>query len=202
MKKICDICGEKLGFYKFRYDEGVICKACYKKASKNFVETIRHKTYHEIKSLCEEENTQLEQLIFEKTGKVGNYILLDDKNKQLCIPHNRANESERKQVEFVLYEDINKIQLSCVPDITEEELSNWEKNKEKKVITSLEIFIYTKTRNDIRKIIMLSSPVRVNSFAFRRIFAFTKKILKILNEIQEKNEKSEENKIEENYEEV
>ena len=66
----------------------------------------------------------------------------------------------------------------------------------------MKIFIYTKTRNDIRKIIMLSSPVRVNSFAFRRIFAFTKKILKILNEIQEKNEKSEENKIEENYEEV
>ena len=44
--KTCDICHEPIGmFNKFRYTDGYICKKCYKKASRNYTETIAAKTW-------------------------------------------------------------------------------------------------------------------------------------------------------------
>ena len=51
--KTCDICHEPIGmFNKFRYADGYICKACYKKASRNYTETITTKKLDELKALC------------------------------------------------------------------------------------------------------------------------------------------------------
>ena len=80
--KTCDICDAPLGmFKKFRYAEGYICKACYEKASNHFTETIAKKSYGEIRKLCEKQGGLTED--FEITGRIGNYILFDEKNRKI-----------------------------------------------------------------------------------------------------------------------
>ena len=82
--KTCDICDAPLGmFKKFRYAEGYICKACYEKASNHFTETIAKKSYGEIRKLCEKQGGLTED--FEITGRIGNYILFDEKNRKICL---------------------------------------------------------------------------------------------------------------------
>lgn len=46
MGRTCDVCGKELSVLnKFRYEEGFICKECYAKASRQFTETIRVKSF-------------------------------------------------------------------------------------------------------------------------------------------------------------
>lgn len=47
----CDVCEKKLKIIsRFRYADGYICKECYKKASRQFTETITKKLYQKFKN--------------------------------------------------------------------------------------------------------------------------------------------------------
>ena len=97
--KTCDICDAPLGmFKKFRYAEGYICKACYEKASNHFTETIAKKSYGEIRKLCEKQGGLTED--FEITGRIGNYILFDEKNRKICLLNNRINQKQVSEPEL------------------------------------------------------------------------------------------------------
>lgn len=176
--KTCDVCSSKLGLQKFAYADGYICKNCYKIASRNYTETVCQKKLAEIKVLFENSMSDNEQgSFFEATRKIGNYLLVDDKNEKICIINNRL-QNPNKKPEIYTIDSIKKIKLQCNPPYNISELQNAITQKEKFVILQLAINIYTGT--NCREIIFLNSPVRTNSFAFKRIFLFANEAYNIL----------------------
>ena len=109
--KTCDVCQKPLGvFNKFRYADGYICKECYKKASNHFAETIVKKNLSEIKELCERyEATQTDE--FQITGKIGNFLLIDEIHQKICLPNNRMVKKEAALPEFYAIEDIEQCRI-------------------------------------------------------------------------------------------
>ena len=113
--RTCDVCQKTLGvFNKFRYADGYICKECYKKASNHFAETIVKKNLSEIKALCEKyEETQTDE--FKITGKIGNFLLIDEENQKICLPNNRMVKKEATLPEFYAIEDIEQCKIEVDP---------------------------------------------------------------------------------------
>ncbi len=173
----CDVCGNKLGILnKFKYSDGYICKECYKKASRQFTETITQKKLEEIQELCDQERDEESFFNFEVTGKIGSYLLVDEKNRRICILNNRIVGQKVSDPEFYDIAEIKSSEIQYSPKRKWEELekSMLQKNDES-VIQFLRICI---TLNDdrIKVISLLSKPVRVKSYAFRQSFHFAKKI--------------------------
>ena len=117
--RTCDICDAPLGmFKKFRYAEGYICKECYEKASNYFTETIAKKSYGEIRELCERKSELSED--FEITGRIGNYILMDEKNRKVCLLNNRINQKQVSEPEFYSLDWISRCRIDYRPFMSPE----------------------------------------------------------------------------------
>lgn len=172
--KTCDICSASLGMLKkFRYADGFICKDCYEKASNQFTETIAKKSYSEIKELCERKSELAED--FEITGRIGNYILFDEKNRKVCLLNNRINQKQVAEPEFYALDEISECRLDYSPAMSLDELEHKIKTKDAGIIKYLKVSV--KFQNGSQKeISLISNPVRIKSFAMKQSFAFAKRI--------------------------
>lgn len=172
--KTCDICSASLGMLKkFRYADGFICKDCYEKASNHFTETIAKKSYSEIKELCERKSELAED--FEITGRIGNYILFDEKNRKVCLLNNRINQKQVSEPEFYALDEISECRLDYSPAMSLDELEHKIKTKDAGIIKYLKVSV--KFQDDSQKeISLISNPVRIKSFAMKQSFAFAKRI--------------------------
>lgn len=172
--KTCDICDAPLGmFKKFRYAEGYICKACYEKASNHFTETIAKKSYGEIRKLCEMQGGLTED--FEITGRIGNYILFDEKNRKICLLNNRINQKQVSEPEFYPLDKISECRIDYRPFMPLGELEDKIKSKEAGTIHSLKVLIKLEDGQE-KQIPLISNPVRIKSFAMKQSFSFAKRI--------------------------
>lgn len=181
----CDVCGTKLRILgRFRYAEGYICKTCYKKASRQFTETITKKTRLEIQKLCHDNSSIMQEQNFEITGRIGNYILFDEKNRRICILSNRMTSKQISEPEFYSIGDIETCQICSVPELTKEELENKVQKKENEVIHSLKVRIKLYDEKQIIDIVLISSRVRIKSYAFRQSYHFAKRIQEEIERLQ------------------
>lgn len=172
--RTCDICDAPLGMLKkFRYAEGFICKDCYEKASNHFTETIAKKSYDEIRELCERKSKSAED--FEITGRIGNYILFDEKNKKICLLNNRINQKQVSEPEFYSLDKVSECRIDYRPAMSLEELEDKIKSKEAGTIHYLKVLIKLKDGQE-KQIPLISNPVRIKSFAMRQSFSFAKRI--------------------------
>lgn len=186
--RTCDICQSPLGMLrKFKYKDGYICKECYKKASRNYTETITQKTLSEIENLCHNEREINEE--FEITGKIGNYLLIDEKNNKICILNNRMTTKKVSAPDFYKIENIAGCEIICHPALTVEELEGKVEGKEDEIIDFLKVSIFLKDKKNPVEIPMLSNPVRTKSYAFSQVFYFAKRITAEIKRLQRENEK-------------
>ena len=174
--KTCDVCQKPLGiFNKFRYADGYICKECYKKASNHFAETIVKKNLSEIKALCEKyEETQTDE--FKITGKIGNFLLIDEEHQKICLPNNRMVKKEATLPEFYALGDIERCKIEVEPKQSISELEHKAERREDGTINSLKVRLWITGKKDIAEITLLSNPVRIKSYAFRQSLQFARKI--------------------------
>lgn len=174
--KTCDVCQKPLGiFNKFRYADGYICKECYKKASNHFAETIVKKNLSEIKALCEKyEETQTDE--FKITGKIGNFLLIDEEHQKICLPNNRMVKKEATLPEFYALGDIERCKIEVEPKQSIDELEHKAERREDGTINSLKVRLWITGKKDIAEITLLSNPVRIKSYAFRQSLQFARKI--------------------------
>jgi len=175
--KTCDVCGNQLGVMnKFKYEGGYICKECYKKASRQFTETITQKSLSEIKELCARQRDDESFENFAVTGKIGNYLLVDEKHRRICIPNNRMVSQKVSEPEFY---DMDDIKGSCIQFYPEMSLEELEKKvllrKDESAVDYLRICISMKDGTE-KMLPLLSKPVRIKSYAFRQSFRFAKKL--------------------------
>lgn len=181
MKK-CDVCGNTLHIMgRFKYAEGYICKECYKKASRKFTETIIQKSFEEIKELCEEYNEEIES--FEMTGKIGNYLLVDEIHHKICIPNNRMLYKKISNPEFYEIKDLKKCEITFAPQITIQELEDKVNKRQEGIVKSLRVSFCFKDKMPKKEIILIANPVRIKSYAFRQSFHFAKRIEEEVNRL-------------------
>lgn len=177
MAGTCDVCGQELGLLKkFRYAEGYICKGCYAKASRQFTETIRNKSLLEIKTLCLARRDEKSLENFKVTGKIGNYLLVDEQHFGLCLMNNRMTNRKVTDPEFCDVADIELCRITYQPAMSLEELEQKvkeQRSEERISFLKVEIVFHNGKKKEIS---LLEKPVRIKSFAFRRSFHFAKRI--------------------------
>ena len=180
----CDICHGKLGFMnRFRYAEGCVCKQCYQKASRQFTETITGKSYKEIEALCDEAQKIPES--FEVTGRIGNYLLVDERNREICVLNNRMTKHEAAAPDFYQIEEIKNCAISCLPHMDIEEIERKILERDERIVKALKVKITLKNANKPVEISFFEGAVRIKSFAFRQSFGFAKRIMDEINRLQE-----------------
>ena len=174
--KTCDVCQKPLGvFNKFRYADGYICKECYKKASNHFAETIVKKNLSEIKELCERyEATQTDE--FQITGKIGNFLLIDEIHQKICLPNNRMVKKEAALPEFYAIEDIEQCRIEVDPKQSIEALEHKAERREDGTVNYLKVKLWITGNKKLAEISLISNPVRIKSYAFRQSLQFARKI--------------------------
>ena len=183
----CDICGEKLGFRKFHCQDGVVCKKCYAVVSNGFTETITKKTLAELKKTYEANAVPLDlgEDGFVVTRKIQSLLLIDEQNKKFCISGNPTVSKEYSRPEIYHYEDLTGYMLMCEPELTPEELVHLKEDKKTvKVIKKLKVRMKIKGVG-IKDLVVLASPVRSSTYAFRKSYQVAMDILKELNAIKE-----------------
>lgn len=182
--RTCDICHEKLGFMnKFRYADGYICKQCYKKASRQFTETITDKSYAQIQALCRETRKFNEG--FEVTGRIGNYLLVDERNRKICVLNNRMTKQQVSEPDFYDIEDIEACEILCEPKISPEEIEQRISRKEEGTVKALKVKISFKDGGKPAEISFFEGVVRMKSFAFKQSFGFARRITEEVTKLQE-----------------
>lgn len=181
--KTCDVCQKPLGvFNKFRYADGYICKECYKKASNHFAETIVKKNLSDIKELCERyEATQTDE--FQITGKIGNFLLIDEIHQKICLPNNRMVKKEAALPEFYAIEDIEQCRIEVDPKQSIEALEHKAERREDGTVNYLKVKLWITGNKKLAEISLISNPVRIKSYAFRQSLQFARKIKQEINRL-------------------
>lgn len=172
----CDVCSEKISFTnKFRYAQGYICKTCYKKASRCFTQTIAQMELSDILEACGEIGTSIQEDNFEITGRIGNYILFDEKNMKICIANNRMTQQLIKNPEFYSVKEIISCKIVSEPVHSLNQLEEMVMKKEDVVLHSLKVKLRFKNKQE-KEIILMNTSFRVKSYAFRKTLNFAKRI--------------------------
>ena len=177
----------QLEFRKFHCQDGVVCKKCYAVVSNGFTETITKKTLAELKKTYEANAVPIDlgEDGFVVTRKIQSLLLIDEQNKKFCISGNPTVSKEYRRPEIYHYEDLMGYMLICEPELTPEELVHLKEDKKTvKVIKKLKVRMKIKGVG-IKDLVVLASPVRSSTYAFRKSYQVAMDILKELNAIKE-----------------
>ena len=179
MPKTCDICGGNIGMlHAFRCQDGTICKNCYRIVSGNYASTIAGRTLLELKQLYIRNAPPLElgDEGFQATQRVGSFLLLDSKSRKFCILNNRKLTHENTRPEIFPYEALKSFALVTQPPLPA--LTR----KEDTVVQKLGVRLDLEGFGE-REIVIIPTPVRASSFAFREGRRIAEKILDCLSGI-------------------
>ncbi|MFT4105243.1 MAG: hypothetical protein QM657_05720 [Lacrimispora sp.] len=113
---------------------------------------------------------------FEVTKRIGNYLLIDDKNKRFCILNNRLRSKEYSHPKQFPIEDVKYCRVNCSPELVQNK-ADGDSFNEVPVITGLGIDVFFHSSSNVQHISILSTPVRRKSFAFKRSRAFMQAIV-------------------------
>lgn len=186
MAKTCDICGAKLGLFgSFHCQDGVVCKNCYRIVSGNYAATITKMTLAELKRLYIQNAQPLDmgEGGFQITRKVGSFLLLDEKNRKFCLLNNQKLTGRNTRPEIFPYGALERVQLTCDPRTSPEKLSALAADKSgEEVIRKLAVRLSLRNAGT-RDIVIVPTPVRTSSFAFRQSLRVARELLDCLNGI-------------------
>lgn len=108
------------------------------------------KNLSEIKALCEKyEETQTDE--FKITGKIGNFLLIDEENQKICLPNNRMVKKEVALPEFYAIEDIEQCKIEVDPKQPIDELEHKAEKRQDGTVNYLKVkFGSQEVRNLLR----------------------------------------------------
>lgn len=187
MAKECDICGGRIGLKGFHCQDGVVCKKCYAVVSNGFTETITKKTLAELKEAYRINTVPIDmgEGGFQTTRRVKTFLLIDERNRKFCIPGNPSVTKKYSRPEIYNYKELEGYKLTCEPELSPEELTYLKENKKAiKVIKKVRVRMRLRGKG-IRDIMIISTPVRSSSFAFRQSYGIAMDIIKELDDIYE-----------------
>lgn len=183
MSKSCDICGAKAGLFNaFRCQDGVVCKRCYRIVSNNYATTISGMTLLELKKnyIKNAQPVDMGEGGFQTTRKIGAFLLLDEKKRKFCILNNQKMTGENTRPEIYPYAVFESAQIISEPNFSAEQLSALAEDKSNSsVIRKLAVQLHLKGIGT-REIVIVPTPVRASSFAFRQAYKVAKEVFDCL----------------------
>lgn len=185
MARMCDLCGKKTGWRAFHCQDGVICKDCYKIVSNHYTTTVTGKTLAELRKDYRQNAAPLDlgEDGFLTSRRVGGFLLLDETRRKFCIPSNRRITGQVARPEIYRYEDLTGYMLACEPSLPPERLEELAANPRETVVIDRMVVRLRLKNAGVRELIVIPSPVRSSSFAFRRAYRAAGQILRELEEI-------------------
>ena len=183
MSRTCDLCGSPLGIMKFRYAEGHICRSCYEVVSSGCTSTIRQMKHDELETAYSERKRAFAHMgEFRTTQRVGDFLLIDEERKLICLPNNRRGGGTVRQPEIIAWGDMRSIRLISNPSKEPNELKEVSKTNPNLVFSHLSIEIEAdKDRSAV--IVFFATPVRARSFAYRQSLGMALRAYDLLNQI-------------------
>lgn len=177
--KQCILCGKKLRFKKFKTLDGMICPICYKKASRNYTQTVRKMNIGELtESILKEESKSflLEQTDFQISRRINQFVLFDDSNGLVCFPNNSEFTTRSFSPEIYNFSDIEGARV-----IQQKE------KKDNKVVGSIMIQVeFSEKRMWDRKIILIKDKIDCKSQPYIQMERIAQKIVEELDECKRK----------------
>ena len=136
----------------------------------------------EIKELCERyEVTQTDE--FQITGKIGNFLLIDEIHQKICLPNNRMVKKEAALPEFYAIEDIEQCKIEVDPKQSIDALEHKAERREDGTVNYLKVKLWITGNKKLAEISLISNPVRIKSYAFRQSLQFARKIEQEINRL-------------------
>lgn len=185
----CDICGGKTGlFHTFRCRDGKLCKKCYQIASGNYASTISGLTLTEVKKryIRNAQPLDMGEDGFQTTKKIGAFLLLDEKNQKFCVLSNSkltGGNGGASSPKIFLYHNLLSIQLVSNPPFPPDSLTSLASAKDSAtVIRRLAVRLSLRDAQT-HDIVVIPTPVRTSSFAFRRGLKYAMEICDCLNSV-------------------
>ncbi len=107
LKQTCSICGEDCGLNRFQLKNGGwLCAKCFRKAGFNLSTPIGLMSVQDIKNIIGGDSGNTEKLSsFTTTREIGNYLKVDENNKQWYVPGNSKIHSYDDVLDYELLED-------------------------------------------------------------------------------------------------
>ena len=181
MAGTCGLCGGKTGFLnRFRCQDGAVCKNCYRIVSGNYSDTIARKTLKELKRIYVQNARPLDlgEGGFEVTRRIAPYVLLDEKHGKFCALNNRKLTGQSVRPEIFTREQLKDAHLISEPDYSPERLAELAaERKESEIIRRLCVRVELKDGKK-REIVVIPTPVRSSSLAFRKGYQAAEKVRK------------------------
>nr|WP_321292301.1 hypothetical protein [uncultured Trichococcus sp.] len=177
--KTCLLCGDRLKFIKFKCQDGHVCRTCYEKVSLQFTQTIKSKTKEELLAIYQEEPVADPSKYFEMSRKINQLVLIDDHNKQFCLPNHPKYSMEELQPEYYSFSEV----AGC--HIEERHVLKKDKKKDLKLGTINVVISLDDGRKNIRNIWLIPKPIQIDSIPYRTMQALANKIAKEVNQMRE-----------------
>ncbi|BDR57719.1 DUF4428 domain-containing protein [Xylocopilactobacillus apicola] len=168
MKQDCVICGQPLGFMKFKCRDGAVCKKCYRIVSQEYTQTIVDRDTSDLLAIFEKYKSQPD---FDITRRINQYLLFDDPHQLICLPNNRKYSDAKLPPEFFSYRSLKS--CSLVQDTIE---------IKGKVRKNLELKLSFDDSIE-RKIVLIKKPIEVNSSIYQSMNKVANQIINNLAKI-------------------
>lgn len=179
----CDLCGGKTGLFRtFHCLDGLVCKNCYRIVSGNYASTIANLTLLELKRryIKNAQPLDMGEGGFQATRKIGAFLLLDETNSKFCILNNQKMTGQNTRPEIFPCQELKKVEISASPAFSEEQLASLTGEKNSSVvIRKLSVRLELKSAG-VREIVIIPTPVRTSTFAFRQGYKVAAEILACL----------------------
>lgn len=177
--KTCLLCEDQLRFIKFKCQDGHVCKICYEKVSLHYTQTIKTKTKEELLAIYQEELAAATPIHFEISRKINQLVLIDDHNKQFCLPNHPNYSKEDLQPEYYSFSEV----AGC--HIEEQHVLKKDKKKDLKLGTIKVVIDLDNGRKTSRSIWLIPNPIRIDSMSYRTMHALANSIAQEVNQMKE-----------------
>lgn len=185
MARICDICGGTIGFKAFHCLDGMLCKNCYRIVSNQFTTTITGSTLLDLKMTYIKNAAPIDLGSggFRITKKIGTFLFLDEQHKKFCIPSNQKITGQYTRPKIYRFGELSSYKLVADPPMPPEKLATLSENKRNSVIVK-KLCVRLRMKNgNTRDVVVIPSPVRSSSYAFRKSYQIAMDLLRDLDYI-------------------
>lgn len=163
----CLICDKKIGLFKFKSQDGFVCKTCYQIVSQNFTQIIRDKTATDLKESYRIRVESKAEIDFEISRRIGQIVLLDDERQKICFPNHRRFTIDNRQPE---YHDYSSLRFAYL--------------KEEATGTLATLFVDVNFQNSYTKrIVLIANPISVKSGVYQMMKSQGQAIVTALNKV-------------------
>lgn len=175
----CLICDRPVRFFKFKCQNGCVCKKCYEVVSLNFTQIITDKNEAELLRIYTAAQAEEHQAAFDITRRINQFILFDDLRQLICLPNHPNYAHSALGPEYYSLSDVKNCKKIEVKT-----------KKDDKVLGTIKVLIEFVDSQLKREIWLLKKPIACDSLPYQTMRSLAEKIVQELANTNERMKES------------